>query len=287
METPAISIVMSAYNAASFLKECIDSILTQTFEDFELIVVDDGSTDHSVEIIQSYTDTRIRLIKSEHNYIQSLNKGIGLAKGKYVARMDADDIMFPERLEEEFNFMEEHPDIDVCGSDVKVFNGQGIYPLPMSTEHNDIAAIMVIRCPFYHPTVMLRMEKIRNLFFANGRCCLYDAQYKYGEDYALWVKLLKHNFRFGGIPKALLHYRISNQQITSIHKKELGEFSRQIHLEITQYVESILKEYASEDIKSYYKKTLEMTYLKSISLNTLIFILADLYRYYLNSTSIE
>ena len=79
----------------------------------------------------------------------------------------------------------------------------------------------------------------------------------------------------------------SNQQITSIHKKELGEFSRQIHLEITQYVESILKEYASEDIKSYYKKTLEMTYLKSISLNTLIFILADLYRYYLNSTSIE
>lgn len=282
METPAISVVMSAYNAAPFLKECIDSILTQTFEDFELIVVDDGSTDHSVEIVQSYTDTRIRLIKSEHNYIQSLNKGIGLAKGKYVARMDADDIMFPERLEEEFKFMEEHPDIDVCGSYVKVFNGKGIYPLPMPTKHNDIAAIMVIQCPFYHPTVMLRMEKIRNLFFANGKCCLYDAQYKYGEDYALWVKLLKQNFRFGGIPKALLHYRISNQQITSAHKDELNAFAKQVRTEMNVYAESVVKEQASEEINSYYNRALEMAKRKVIKMTTLTYILSDLYRYCLN-----
>ena len=282
MEIPAISVVMSAYNAAPFLKECIDSILTQTFEDFELIVVDDGSTDHSVEIIQSYTDTRIRLIKSEHNYIQSLNKGIGLAKGKYVARMDADDIMFPERLEEEFNFMEEHPDIDVCGSYVKVFNGQDIYSLPMPIKHNDIAATMVIQCPFYHPTVMLRMEKIRNLFFANDKCCLYDAQYKYGEDYALWVKLLKHNFRFGGIPKALLYYRISNQQITSAHKDELNAFAKQVRIEMNVYAESVVKEQASEEINSYYNRALEMAKRKVIKMKTLTYILSDLYCYCLN-----
>lgn len=282
MEIPAISVVMSAYNAAPFLKECIDSILTQTFEDFELIVVDDGSTDHSVEIIQSYTDTRIRLIKSEHNYIQSLNKGIGLAKGKYVARMDADDIMFPERLEEEFNFMEEHPDIDVCGSYVKVFNGQDIYSLPMPIKHNDIAATMVIQCPFYHPTVMLRMEKIRNLFFANDKCCLYDAQYKYGEDYALWVKLLKHNFRFGGVPKALLYYRISNQQITSAHKDELNAFAKQVRIEMNVYAESVVKEQASEEINSYYNRALEMAKRKVIKMKTLTYILSDLYCYCLN-----
>lgn len=282
METPAISVVMSVYNAAPFLKECIDSILTQTFEDFELIIVDDGSKDYSVKIIQSYTDTRIQLIKSQHNYIQSLNKGIGMAKGKYVARMDADDIMFPERLEEEFLFMETHPDIDVCGSSVEVLNGQETNSSHMFVKHNDIAAIMVIRCPFYHPTVMMRMEKIRNFFFNNNECYLYDMKYQYGEDYALWVKLLKHNFKFGGISKTLLYYRKSNQQITFIHKKELKKNLRQIHIEIIQYVESILKNYAPDDIKSYYEKTLKMTYQKSISLDTLIFTLVDLYRYYLN-----
>ena len=112
-----ISIILPAYNAEKYLKEAIDSILAQTYTNFELIVINDGSTDKTEEIILSYQDSRIRYIKNEKNLklIRTLNKGIGLAKGKYIARMDADDISLPHRLKEEVEFMEAHPNIGEIG----------------------------------------------------------------------------------------------------------------------------------------------------------------------------
>jgi glycosyltransferase involved in cell wall biosynthesis len=104
------------YNASRYLRECIDSVLGQTFHDFEFLIVDDGSTDDSVEIVESYADPRIRLIRREHDYIASLNCLIDEARGEYIARMDADDVMLPHRLQQQFDYMESHPDIDVLGA---------------------------------------------------------------------------------------------------------------------------------------------------------------------------
>lgn len=114
----AISIVMPTYNASKYVAEAIDSVLQQSFEDWELLIIDDGSTDNTVDIIHSYTDSRIRLICNEHDFIGSLKLGLQEASGKYIARMDADDIMHPDRLNIQYNIMEEEPEITVCGSTV-------------------------------------------------------------------------------------------------------------------------------------------------------------------------
>lgn len=113
---PKVSVCMAMYNASRYLRECIDSILAQTFTDFELLIVDDGSEDDSVSIIESYDDTRIRLIRNQHDYIGSLNILLDEAKGKYIARMDADDVMISERLQLQYDYMESHTSIDLVAS---------------------------------------------------------------------------------------------------------------------------------------------------------------------------
>ena len=120
-KSPQISVCIPVYNASPFLRECIDSILAQTFIDFEILIVDDGSTDNSSDIVLSYTDSRIRLIKKNHDYIGSLNLLLREARGKYIARMDADDIMLKERLQIQYDFMEKHKDVDILGSAMQCF----------------------------------------------------------------------------------------------------------------------------------------------------------------------
>lgn len=120
---PKISVVMPVWNATKYLPQSIESILNQNFDDFELIIIDDGSTDRSVEIVNSYRnrDRNIVVCENPHNFINSLNTGIALSRGEYIVRMDADDIMLPDRLEVQFCFMEENPEIDVCGSWMEIF----------------------------------------------------------------------------------------------------------------------------------------------------------------------
>ena len=109
------------YNASLYIKNCIDSILAQSFQDFELLIVDDGSTDNSCEIVNSVRDNRIRLIRNQHDYVGSLNMLLDEAKGKYIARMDADDVMYPNRLSIQYEYMENHPDVDFIGGRMAVF----------------------------------------------------------------------------------------------------------------------------------------------------------------------
>ena len=133
---------MSVYNGAKFLGEAIDSILAQTFTEFEFIIIDDASTDDSLKIINSYKDARIIVVKNtkNHGLTKSLNIGIAKAKGKYVARMDADDISMPKRLEKQFDFMEEHPEFAFCGSKAISINeeGQEVKYLPDTVCDKDI-----------------------------------------------------------------------------------------------------------------------------------------------------
>jgi glycosyltransferase involved in cell wall biosynthesis len=126
MKAPKISVVMPAYNAEKYISEAMESILNQTFIDFVLLIVDDGSTDDTVKIIRSYKDSRITLIRNNHEgIVTALNTGFEKVAGKYVARMDADDVMHPQRLEIQYSYMEENSDITVCASWMRVFDDKG------------------------------------------------------------------------------------------------------------------------------------------------------------------
>ena len=114
MNNPAISIVMPMYNSANYIQNSIQSILSQTFRDFELLIIDDGSVDNSIELVCKISDSRIKLHQNKHDFIGSLNLGLNLSGGKYIARMDSDDIMHPDRLKIQYAFMEENPEIDIC-----------------------------------------------------------------------------------------------------------------------------------------------------------------------------
>lgn len=125
---PEISILLCAYNAEVYIAKAVESTLRQTFRDFELIIIDDGSTDGTLDIIKSYQDTRITVVEDHHDYIHSLNRGLRICRGRYIARMDADDIMEPTRLETQVALMDAHPEIAVCTSWAMAFTSN--YSLP-------------------------------------------------------------------------------------------------------------------------------------------------------------
>ncbi len=209
-----VSVCMPIYNAAPFLRMCIDSILNQSFDDFELIIVDDGSTDESVDIVLTYTDSRIKLIRNRHNYIESLNRSIAEAVGKYIARMDSDDVMPIDRLKTQYAFMEEHPEIDVLSGALAMFR---------ESPNNIVCDVKIQKgfvtlgdiadsCCIGHPTVMLRRESVSPI--------VYSQEMVYAEDYDLWVSLLSKGKVFYQLDKVFVYYRLHEGQISSSHSKE-------------------------------------------------------------------
>jgi glycosyltransferase involved in cell wall biosynthesis len=199
-----ISVVLAVYNAETYLKEAINSILSQTFRDFEFVIVNDGSTDSTSEIISGYDDSRIVCLDNEINkgLIYSLNKGLSESKGKYIARMDADDVALPQRLQVQFDFMESHPEIGICGSIVEVFyddsDKRKIIRFPEDEEA--VRAYAYFQAPFCHPTVMMRKDIIDRYHIE------YPSDFFRTEDYAMWVNLLNYTQGYN-IQSVLLHYR--------------------------------------------------------------------------------
>ncbi|WP_165043907.1 glycosyltransferase family 2 protein [Dysgonomonas sp. ZJ709] len=241
MKTPQISIVMPVYNAQEYLCQSIDSIIQQTFTDFELIIVDDGSTDKSAEIISDYKDPRIHHILNEHNFIQSLNNGITAAVGKYIARMDADDIMLPKRLQLQYEFMENNPNVDISGSWMQSF-GQREYVMKNATDHQGILCQAILHSPLYHPTIIMKRSIIHSFPFLDNVSQLYNEKYTYAEDYHCWIELIKKGSVFANIPEVLVKYRCSNNQLTVIKQKEILACTVKIQNEYIEYVmESIVK----------------------------------------------
>ncbi|MCC8146273.1 MAG: glycosyltransferase [Bacteroidales bacterium] len=226
---PAISVVMPVYNAnPEFLVEAIDSVLKQSFPNFEFIIVDDGSTDSTVSYIEKYNDPRIRLIKNKHDYIDSLNRGINEARGRYIARMDADDVMMPDRLLTQYDYMEGHQNIDFCGSWVEFFGNQN-HILRTIINHKEIKSNLLLHSSLVHPSVMFRDSVYKN----NKN--LYSYGYPCAEDYKLWVDLIKANFRCANIPMVLLRYRRSNKQQTVVNYKASLTSGKKIQLEYIDY----------------------------------------------------
>jgi len=209
---PAITVLLPVYNAEAFIGEAVKSVLEQTYTDFELLIINDGSTDSSKAIIQSFNDPRIRLVENEKNLrlIATLNKGIDLARGKYIARMDADDISMPERLERQFQFMETHPEVGICGSAFHAFGKEeGTVRYPEKNE--DIRMMMLYQTPFCHPAVIFRKETLvaNRLYF--------NPEYLHAEDYEFWVRAADYT-NFANMHEVLLKYRIHEEKVSVQHR---------------------------------------------------------------------
>jgi glycosyltransferase involved in cell wall biosynthesis len=206
-----ISVVLAVYNGAKYLKEAIDSILLQTFTDYEFIIINDGSTDATSKIISSYSDPRIVSLENETNkgLIYSLNRGLSVSKGKYIARMDADDIALPKRFQIQFDYMETHPEIGICGSNIEAFFNTNNKRIPIRFPETDelIRVFTFFQSSFSHPSVMMKRETLVNNKLS------YPLQYLHAEDAALWIELLKHTKAYN-IPQILLRYRIHDENIT-------------------------------------------------------------------------
>lgn len=205
-DTPLVAVIMAVYNCEKWLRASIASILAQTFTNFELIVVDDGSTDSSLSIISEYArnDRRVRVIrKANTGLAESLNAAISISRSPYLARMDGDDICLPERFEKQVAFLESHPAIDILGGSAIVIDNAGNVSgrLMVRTTHEELCHHIWTENPFVHPTVMIR----RTVFTTNGG---YAPALRRGQDQDLWLRCRK-NHRFHNLPDVVLLYRRS------------------------------------------------------------------------------
>ena len=211
---PRVSILMPVYNAEQYLVQAIDSIINQTFTDWELIIINDGSTDHSKTIVSRFTDLRIRYYENESNLklIKTLNKGIDLCQGEYIARMDADDIAMPDRLQIQVDFMDKHPLHIMCGTNAHIIDNDGNKTgyIRNLTDNDFLQINLLFSDPFIHPSMLIRREILET-----NR---YDEYYKHVEDYELWCRIAPLG-QVANIDKDLLQYRWHESNVSVIHSE--------------------------------------------------------------------
>jgi len=226
---PRISVLMPVYNGSVFLSEAIESILEQTYPDFEFIIINDGSTDDTGAIIDRYRDLRIKRIDHKANLgiITSLNEGLDAASGEFIARMDADDYSMPHRLSMQLAYMDSYPDIGVCGSSVQVLGTEHIWHQPVNPEV--LKCRLLFRSCLAHPTVMFRRSLL------DEHSIRYEAPYIHAEDYQLWVRLSRLTL-LSNIPEVLLHYRLHPSQISQSHQPTQLRHADRIRYEQLQYM---------------------------------------------------
>ncbi|MCK4401030.1 glycosyltransferase [bacterium] len=224
MSNLQITVLMTVYNGEKYLREAVDSILDQTFKDFIFLIIDDGSTDRTVEIIRSYRDTRIKLVINEKNMgqIVSLNKGLDLIETPFMARMDADDISMPNRLEVLYGYMVKDRNLSVVSSYAIIIDENGstlsYYKIPLGMRNIKFKALF--DSPVNHGSSLMRVKHIRQMR-------LYNPELLISADFNLWVKLLADNYTILNIPKYLLKIRQHSQsQINSAKIESLcNEYS--------------------------------------------------------------
>jgi len=224
--SPPVTVLMAIYNAEAFVAAAIESILEQTFRDFEFLIIDDGSTDESVEIVEGYADSRIRLVRNERQtgLVPTLNRGIELARGEYIARMDADDISLPERLERQVGFMEANPDIGACGTWVITMGDREgeVWEYPEST--GEIRCRLLFDSALAHPSVCMRRQA-----FAH-HSLQFDEAYPLAEDYQLW-RTASDEFPLANIGEVLVRYRIHAESVSQRCSQQQEATVRRIHEE--------------------------------------------------------
>ena len=213
MNMPKISVVMPVYNRERYLRDSIESILNQTFTDFEFIIVDDQSTDSSWQIIQEYANKEPKIVAVKNNgkkgCYSARNCGNRLAKGKYIAVMDSDDIALSHRLQTQFDFMERNPEIGICGSWLKSF-GTEEKIIQTLEKHEDIRDLMFFSCAIPHQTSIYRIE---------NQILYYSEDYASAQDYEMFCRKM-NEINFANIPEVLLLYRVHKNQISTATKRE-------------------------------------------------------------------
>jgi len=216
---PEISVLLSVYNAENFISESIESILNQSYSNFELIIVDDCSTDESFEICKGYaiTDHRIILLRNPANLggCQTLNEGLKHARGKYVARQDNDDWSYPDRFAKQIKFMEDNPEVGILGGSMEIINetGEIIGKRIYQTTDFSIRKNIFLYSPFSHPLVMFRksiLDKVGH----------YDCEYAPADDYELYFRMGRIS-KFANISDVLLKYRIVATSLTNKRTRKM------------------------------------------------------------------
>ncbi len=203
---------MTAYNAATFIGPAIESVLAQSFSDFEFLIVDDGSRDATPEIIASCADPRIRILTNTENIglIRSLNLGLDHARGEFVARMDADDVSLPKRFEEQVRFLDAHPRIGLCGTAVETFGARTEYWCG-ETDPARLKCLLLFEANINHPTVMFRRTLIER------HRIRYDPRYPHAEDYAAWA-CLGDVSELANIAVAHVRYRLHDSSVSHANR---------------------------------------------------------------------
>lgn len=222
---------MCVHNGEEFLREAVQSILDQTHTDFEFIIVNDASTDQTTRILLSYDDPRIRIVNNETNIglTRSLNKGLRLAKGEFIARMDADDISFNQRFEKQVGFLEQHEDIALCGTWVN-FNGESTDGPNYPVDAAEIKVAALSYNPFAHPSVMWRRKVFEDLGL------YYDESFRTSQDYELWSRAL-YIVKAANVPIHLLNYRLHTNQVSRSKEENQKQNSRRIKLGQLKYLQ--------------------------------------------------
>jgi glycosyltransferase involved in cell wall biosynthesis len=218
----SVSVILPCYNCGPYIGESIQSILDQTYTDFELIVIDDGSTDETLSVIQSFNDRRIRLANNDQNIglVAGLNKGLNLAQYEYIAIMHGDDIALPNRLAEQVDYLQTHPEVVCCGSWINILGTNQTIAYP--THPDEVHVRMLQENVIAHPTVMFRSATIRTHNLS------YHPEYHYGaEDYAFWQQFMLVG-KMANIPKVLLKYRVHNNQKSELYKQRIIGYTQNI-----------------------------------------------------------
>lgn len=235
-----ISVILPVYNGEPYIEASIRSILNQTYQNFELIIINDGSTDNSDKIIKGFLKSNKILYRSRENkgLAQTLNDCIGLCSGDYIARMDQDDISLPRRLEHQLRFIQNN-NIDICGSNYQVIDEIGNVTQNVNSYKNNVEIILsAMMVPFIHPSVMCRnIFKEKNIF--------YDSNNKIeAEDYDLWINMFKKNIRFGNINETLIKYRILKTSMSRINYDK-------IYIEVYNKCKKFNKEFREQLLNSF------------------------------------
>jgi glycosyltransferase involved in cell wall biosynthesis len=219
---PPITVLMPAYNCEKYIGIAIDSVLRQTYGDFELLIVNDGSTDGTQKVIESYSDRRIAVINKINGGVSSaLNTGLAAARGKYIARFDADDICVPERLQKQYDFMRTHPEYIMVGSDVDYITEEGDYIFTYANPwhtNEEITAKIMEHCPFVHSSVMYVKDAVLSL---GG----YEIKAHTFEDYYLWTKLVRVG-KVCNMNEPLIKVRFNASSVTIDEKDHESIFAK-------------------------------------------------------------
>lgn len=237
---------MSVYNGELYLRDSIASMLQQTFEDFEFLIINDGSTDSTEEIVRSYSDSRIKLINNGENLglAKSLNKGLAIATGNFVARQDADDTSERERLERQIEFLKTHKDVLMLGTMYNELDSHGkvLWPVRLPAEYTEIRWALLFFCPFVHSSVMLRrtalLENVGN----------YDESFRYSMDYDLWLRIaLRHPV--SNLDEFLVNYRQTPHSMTStMGERTLEGYSMRV-ARVTKWLSWDTKDWLSNETR--------------------------------------